>query len=274
MKQKKIQIDHGNSEINYITKGDGDIVLIFLHGWCINCTYWKAQIDHFGTAYATFAPDLVGFGNSKGNRSNWSIESYARDLAEFIEALDLQNIILIGHSMSGMVILQSVLDDCSRIIGLVGVDNFKDIDVVYSQEQMLQFAEIIKALKADFKRSAPGFADAMLFHTSTPAHIRDRIRNDFANTDPDVGYSSLEHFVHYSQFSGDNLEKCPLKLHLINSEATPTFVEGLENRCTAGMQVKSIGFTGHYPMLETPTRFNAVLEEIIDSILLDENTKS
>src|SRR5690554_1658295 len=51
-------------EIFYSQAGNGDQTLFFVHGWCINQTYWKEQIAIFSENYKTVAIDLPGFGKS------------------------------------------------------------------------------------------------------------------------------------------------------------------------------------------------------------------
>ena len=52
--------------------------------------------------------DLPGHGDSKGSSAN-SIESYSKFLIDSLEAYDLQDLTLCGHSMGGLVALDMVL---------------------------------------------------------------------------------------------------------------------------------------------------------------------
>ncbi|MCB0620614.1 MAG: alpha/beta hydrolase, partial [Saprospiraceae bacterium] len=117
--------------------GEADTTLLFIHGWNINKEYWQAQIDHFCPRYQVVAIDLPGFGKSGRNRSNWAIEVYGRDILQIIRTLELKNVVLIGHSMSGDVMLEAARQDPSAMIGLIGVDNFKEVGKAYSQEELL-----------------------------------------------------------------------------------------------------------------------------------------
>ena len=101
MTAKKIKIRNSEVEINYYQQGKGDTTLLFLHGWCIDGTYWENQLNHFSKQYNALAIDLAGFGKSTANRQNWTIEEYAEDVNSFIDSLHLKNVVLIGHSMSG-----------------------------------------------------------------------------------------------------------------------------------------------------------------------------
>jgi pimeloyl-ACP methyl ester carboxylesterase len=122
-----------------------------LHGWCIDGMYWKNQVDYFSKAYNVFAIDLPGFGKSKAERTNWTVEEYANDVTAFIDTMNLENVVIIGHSMAGEIMLQTALTNNPKIAGIVGVDNFKFIDVVFTPEQMKQMTDFFPMLEKDFK---------------------------------------------------------------------------------------------------------------------------
>ena len=264
MTAKKIKIRNSQVEINYYQQGTGDTTLLFLHGWCIDGTYWQNQLNHFSKQYNALAIDLAGFGKSTANRRNWTIEEYAEDVNSFIDSLHLRNVVLIGHSMSGSIMLQTAMLKNPNIIGLVGVDNFKVLDVEFTPEQMKQMTDFYPMLQNDFKNSAPIYADMMLFHQMTPQDIKNRVKNDFANTDPIIGYGTLMNFMQYSVTEAQKLERLELKLNLLNGNSFPTNEAGLQNHCKKGFKVETISDTGHYPMIEKPEEFNKKLENILD----------
>ncbi|NCU32279.1 MAG: alpha/beta fold hydrolase [Candidatus Moranbacteria bacterium] len=141
MEEKKIKIRNNQVEINYYQLGKGNTTLLFLHGWCIDKTYWNNQINHFSKQYATLAIDLPGFGKSTANRQHWTIEEYAEDVNSLIDSFHLKNVVLIGHSMSGEIMIQTAMLNNQNIIGLIGVDNFKALDVEFTPEQMKQMTD-------------------------------------------------------------------------------------------------------------------------------------
>lgn len=265
MTEKKIKIRNSEVEINYYQQGKGDTTLLFLHGWCIDGTYWENQLNHFSKQYNALAIDLAGFGKSTANRNNWTIEEYAEDVNSFIDSLHLKNVVLIGHSMSGEIMIQTAMLNNPNIIGLVGVDNFKVLDVEYTPEQMKQMTDFFPLLQNDFKNSAPMYADLMLFHPMTSIENKDRVKTDFANSDAQIGYGTLMNLMQYSSTEAQTLEKLKLPLNLINSDYFPTNEIGLQNHCKNGYKIETISDTGHYPMIEKPKEFNKKLEKILET---------
>lgn len=263
MNEKQMELRDGSVMINYLIEGQGETTLLFLHGWCINSSYWKNQLDYFQSDYRVCALDLPGFGNSIAQRDNWTIEEYANDVLAFMDKLNLKNVILIGHSMSGDIMLQSALMDSTRIKGLIGIDNFKVIDVEFSPEQMEQMTSFFSLLQSDFKNNVTTYADFMLFHAETKLEVKEQVKNNLSASNPTIGYNSLMNLMSYSQKEPKLLEELPYKLNLINSSGFPTNTTGLENHCKNGYNLKEIEGTGHYPMIEKSTEFNRLLEEIL-----------
>ena len=263
MTAKQITIREKKVEINYFQQGQGDTTLLFLHGWCIDGMYWKNQVDYFSKTYNVYAIDLPGFGKSKAERTNWTIEEYANDVTAFIDTMNLKKVVIIGHSMAGEIMLQTALTNNPKIVGIVGVDNFKSIDVAFTPEQMKQMTDFLPLLEKDFKNSAPVYADLMLFHPTTSKEVKDRVKADFANSDSVIGYKTILTQMQYAYNDAQRLEQLNYKLYLINSDGFPTNEIGLKNHCKNGFQVETISATGHYPMIEKPTEFNLILEKVL-----------
>lgn len=266
MTEQKVKIRNNQVEINYLQQGQGDLSLLFIHGWCINSNYWNNQMSYFAKTNTVYSLDLPGFGKSSATRECWSIEEYANDIISFIETLDLKNVILIGHSMSGYIVLQASLNNNSRILGLVGIDNFKSFDNNVTSEQIEERDSFFKMLKDDFKSTAPTYAENMLFHADTPSGIKERIKSDFSMANPKIGCDSLFQMIQFIPTVKNKLENAQYKLHLINSDSTPTNETALTKYCKKGYNLKIINSTGHFPMNEKPSEFNEILNEIINNI--------
>ena len=143
-------ININNVSIAYDECGTRDTTLLFLHGWGINKDYWDDQKKYFCSQYKVVTIDLPGFGNSGKNRTDWTFEQYANDVSEFIKAKELRNVILIGHSMSGDILLLADSAYSTQLIGIVGIDNLQVPGIKYTEEQVKQnesfFFDVINKL--------------------------------------------------------------------------------------------------------------------------------
>jgi non-heme chloroperoxidase len=88
-------------EIYYTEQGTGQPI-VFSHGWPLSSDAWQPELKFFSdNGYRTIAHDRRGHGRSSKTAEGHTIDQYARDLAQVIEALDLHDVILIGHSTGG-----------------------------------------------------------------------------------------------------------------------------------------------------------------------------
>ncbi len=98
--------------MNTITTRDGTTIyykdwgtgqpVVFSHGWPLNADAWDAQMLFLGqNGYRVIAHDRRGHGRSSQPWNGNDMNTYADDLATLIEALDLKNATLVGHSTGG-----------------------------------------------------------------------------------------------------------------------------------------------------------------------------
>lgn len=88
-------------EIFYKDQGEGQPV-VFSHGWPLSADAWESQMVYLlERGYRVIAHDRRGHGRSTQTYKNNTMDQYADDLAELIEQLDLQNVVLVGHSTGG-----------------------------------------------------------------------------------------------------------------------------------------------------------------------------
>lgn len=266
MKEKKEKLRMNQVTLNYRHDGEGKVNLIFLHGWSIDSSYWEDQIDYFSKKYSVYAIDLPGFGDSKADRQEWSIEEYALDVKDFIKTLDLKNIILIGHSMSGGIVLDIAIKSSDEIIGVIGIDNFKMVGEEAIDENKEEIARFMIQLSTDYETAVSDYANNYLFMPSTPEVIRKKILKDYNKVDPEIGIETFKASMKYSEMLRENLKMLPHKLYLVNSDSYPTDVASLKEYCKNDFELRIINGTGHYPMVEKPEEFTRLLNAVVSII--------
>ena len=102
------------TDIFYKDWGTGQPV-VFSHGWPLNADVWDTQLLLVaGAGYRAVAHDRRGHGRSGQSWDGNHMDQYADDLAELIEALDLRDIVLVGHSTGG--------GEVTRYLGRHGTD--------------------------------------------------------------------------------------------------------------------------------------------------------
>ncbi|HEX3473198.1 MAG TPA: alpha/beta hydrolase [Silvibacterium sp.] len=94
-------ITKDGTTIYYKDWGKGQPIT-FSHGWPLTADAWDAQMLFFGQlGYRVIAHDRRGNGRSSQPWDGNEMDTYADDLAELIEALDLKDAVMVGHSTGG-----------------------------------------------------------------------------------------------------------------------------------------------------------------------------
>jgi pimeloyl-ACP methyl ester carboxylesterase len=94
-------------------------VLVFLHGSWNDSSQWLPLVEHLSQTYHCLVPDLLGFGESEHPKLHYSIELQVECLAEYLEALKLRQIYLVGHSLGGWIASSYALRFPDQVKGLI-----------------------------------------------------------------------------------------------------------------------------------------------------------
>ncbi|MEP7317435.1 MAG: alpha/beta hydrolase [Panacibacter sp.] len=267
VKEQAVNISNGNVNIAYIKEGNSDTAIVFVHGWCINKEYWQQQINYFSKRYITVALDLGGHGQSGLNRDSFRIEDYAADVTATINELNLKKVILVGHSMGGDIILEVANNIPEKIIGFIGIDNLKDVSVGFTAEQQKQIDDFMSALKKNFDTVASAYCRGALFPPNYTDTIPvNRVIKSVQDIDSTVAIKSLQSVINISSKESSMIAKLKIPVHLIVSDYTPMNEADVKKYCKAGLYVKTIHGTGHYPMIEKPREFNELLRQTLNEI--------
>jgi len=96
------------TSIHYKDWGTGQPV-VFSHCWPLNADAWDDQMLFIAShGYRAIAHDRRGYGRSSQSWHGNNMDTFADDLAELIETLDLRNIVLVGHSTGGGEVIRYI----------------------------------------------------------------------------------------------------------------------------------------------------------------------
>jgi pimeloyl-ACP methyl ester carboxylesterase len=103
----------------YTSRGDGDTAVVMLHGVGGSSAAWAPQLDAFAAAgYRAVAWDAPGYGAS-ATIDPYDIAGLAAALARLLDRLAAARVVLLGHSMGGMVAQEALARYPARIHGVV-----------------------------------------------------------------------------------------------------------------------------------------------------------
>jgi pimeloyl-ACP methyl ester carboxylesterase len=97
-------------------------VLIFLHGSWYDSSQWQGIMEPLSDYFHCFALDLLGFGNSPATKPTaLSIATEVDCLAEFLTALKLRSVYLIGHSLGAWIAMSYTLKYPEQVKGVISI---------------------------------------------------------------------------------------------------------------------------------------------------------
>lgn len=242
--------------ISYEEYGTGSPTLVFIHGWSCDRSYWEGQ-KPFSQTFRMVTVDLAGHGESGLGREAWAIESYGADVAAVVKNLDLEEVILVGHSMGGDVAVAAAPLLADRVAGLVWVDTYRELGSPSTAEQVQEFLE---PFRTNFKKYTYTFVRENLFLPNSEEDLVERVAKDMASAPREVALQSLESSLTFGRAITQSLQEIQVPLVAINPDDGTTDIASMERH---GVEVVPMASVGHFMMIENPEGFNTLLSEVI-----------
>lgn len=261
-------IDLGEFRLSFEDRGAGR-VLLFVHGFPLDHTMWRHQIEEFSRGYRVLAPDLRGFGQSTLGDGEVTMRRYADDLATLLDRLEVKEpIVFCGLSMGGYIAWQFWQKYADRLAALVLCDTRAVADTPQAREGRAQLAEKVRAV------GPQAAADAMLPKLFAPESGRrhpewlQATREAILRNRPEGIIAAL-----------DGMAKRPDATEMLGGIAVPTLVIVGEHDAISppaemreiadripGAQFAIVKKAGHMSPLEEPAAFNEELARFLDGM--------
>lgn len=117
-----MNININGYNINYEIAGEGKPVVL-IHGWLTNLETMKPLQNHLCKNFKVYNLDVIGFGKSDLPNKPLSTEDFANFLNEFLDKLNIENPILIGHSNGGRMIINLAGRNLRKVNKIVLIDS-------------------------------------------------------------------------------------------------------------------------------------------------------
>lgn len=250
--------------ISYEVHGTGEPTLVFVHGWCCDARYWRAQVPYFSKHHRVVILDLAGHGHSGMARSNYSMSSFGEDVRAVTEAIGADGVILLGHSMGGSVIAEAARIMPGRVIGLIGVDTLENIEYPMTPGEM---TKMLAPLKDNFRIGVQQFVKQMI-SPRMDTQLRTWILSDMSAAPPTVALSALRCMM--SQYiTGEAariFDEIRMPVISVNSDIWPVDYEA-NRRHMAFFDAIILKGADHFLMMDHPEEFNGAVDRAITMIL-------
>jgi len=225
--------------IRYDVFGEEGPTLVLVHGWSHNRTSWGPLVPRLSQDYRVVTLDLAGFGESGNDRDDWTMPRFGQDVAAVVEALDLHDVYLVGHSMGAAAALEAADAIPDRVAGVVFVDIFQNPKQEYTEEYIQGWIASVRAAFADPEALRPFIAP------NAPDSL---VRRAFAlvpDPVPDYWWEAVSSFFSWSNTDLTRLlQQMRVPVAAINAEVPPTDVGALQEFAPT-FSVRTVPGVGH-----------------------------
>ncbi len=264
-KLEKHAVQAGDTRWVYYEGGTGPTIVL-LHGFASDKEVWLPVAKLLTPHFHLVIPDLPGWGeSSRTPESNYDIDAQATRLDAFVQAVQLQRFLLVGHSMGGAIAGVYAADHPQHVAGLALVDAFglKMRGNAFDQGVLADTNPFLFADRAGFARltalvfaqppQIPGrFVDVLVKRNQ---HDHAFIKRTFDALRQPSQYLSLQHRL-------DQLSMPVLGLWCHDDKVIGlSALNSLRNGLTAASAIGTSTISGcnHMPMLEKPEETAQIL---------------
>ncbi len=214
-------------------------------------------MGHFAGRHQVIAIDLAGHGESGAGRHAWTMAAFGDDVVAVVEQLELEDIVLIGHSMGGDVIAEVAARLPHRVAGLVWVDVYRTLGEPRSSTELGAF---VVPFREDFVTATRDFVRRM-FVPSSPSDLVEWVVADMSAAPPEIALDAMEHAIGNDGAVLARLSELTAPVVAINPDYRPTDIEALRR---VGVETALMSGVGHFLMMEDPATFNRLLAETVE----------
>jgi len=238
--------------IAYRAEGAGEPAVVLVHCWCGNQGFWTGAVEALKDRHRVVTLDLAGHGASGRGRARYTIEAFGQDVKAVVERLGLTKVILVGHSMGGPVTLEAARLMPDRVVKLIPIDTFHNVEEVWPEEQRAAF---LTPFEEGFRVAVRTFVP-QLMPPGTDRGVVKRVVDAMAACDPAMGVSAMRELSAYPE--AERIATVKVPIHAINGDLFPTDLAA-NRRHAPQFEVTVMKGTGHFPMFEHPAPFEAAL---------------
>lgn len=252
--------------LHFFEKGQGP-ALLFLHGFCESGQMWLHLADSLSTQYRVLCPDLPGFGYSPITHPITCLEDVAEQLEEWMDAHQIKDPIVLGHSLGGYVALALLerMGDRIKAIGLLHSTAFGD-----DEEKKEMRNRTLTFLK---KHGAAKFVTSFVPQLFLE-HRREELAEAMALAVEDGKRSSLEGLLAYTVAMRDRKDRLAVlerfvgpKLLLAGTLDGAVKIDSSRAQQGAYTHYIELEGVGHLGMVEEKEKTLSVLQNFVGEVL-------
>ncbi|GHJ57953.1 hydrolase [Nocardioides sp. OK12] len=247
--------------------------LVLVHGFGCDQHMWRYVAPAFEDSHRVVLMDLIGAGG--GDLSGYDseryseLEGYAADITAVVRELDLHGAVLVGHSVSAMLVAMTQLEEPERVAGLVMVaPSPRYIDEPgytggFGEEDV---DELLDSLAGNYLGWSSAMAPAIMGNSERP-ELGEELTESFCRMDPAVARRFAT-----ATFRSDSRDLLPrigvptLVLQCTDDVIAPVAVGEYVAEQVPDGRLVMLEATGHCPNLSAPEATTRAIASFLDDL--------
>jgi sigma-B regulation protein RsbQ len=247
--------------------------LVFAHGYGCDQNMWRLMVPSFEDRYRTVLFDFTGAGRSDLSAYDpqryASLDGYAADVVELVRALDLHDVIYVGHSVSAMTGVLAAAREPDRFAALVLVapsPRYIDDDGYTGGFTEADIEDLLASLDRNYLGWSSTMAPVIMGNPGRP-ELGAELTASFCRTDPEIaGRFARATFLSDNRADLAQVTVPTLVLQCSDDPIAPDSVGEYVHAQIPGSTLVKLTATGHCPNLSAPAETAAAIAAFLDKI--------
>lgn len=256
--QRFAACSHGR--VAYREAGTKGLPLVLLHGIGSGAASWAGQLDGLAARHRVIAWDAPGYGDSSPLPSDTPLaRDYAAALGEFLARLEVDELVLVGHSLGALIAAAWAAAPTARLHALVLASPARGYGSAAAELRQAKWRERVEAIE---RLGPQGLADARAAALCAPGaapEAIEQVRANMARVTP-RGYAQAAYLLAHDDLLAHLRRVLAPKAVLCGELDRVTTAEAsAEVAAAAGASFTRLDGVAHACYVEQPRAFNAAL---------------
>ena len=254
-----------------VTGRDGGQPMVFAHGFGCDQNMWRYVVPAFEDDYRIVLFDHVGMGQSDASAYDperyASLKGYAADILDICRALELEDVVFVGHSVSAMMGVLAAQEDPERFAALVLVGpspRYIDDEGYVGGFSESDIVELLESLESNYLGWSSAMAPVIMGNSDRP-ELAAELTESFCRTDPDIARRFARvTFLSDNRTDLDRVTTPALVLQCSDDAIAPVTVGEYVTEQLPNSSFVLLQATGHCPNLSAPDATVAAIAAFLD----------
>ena len=257
--------------------GEGDLIVL-IHGITGRSDQWEPALDRLSATHTVLAPDLLGHGESAKPRGDYSLGAYASAVRDTMVALGHDRATIVGHSLGGGIAMQFAYqfpERCERLVLVSSGGLGREVHLLL-RAAALPGSEIVLPLLTHARVLGAGELAARALGAlklQAGTDLAEVARGFTSLGDAEARHAFIQSMRAVLDVGGQRVSALD-RLYL--AEALPSLIVWggsdpiipadhgrAAHEAMPGSRLEIIDRAGHFPQLESPRKFAAILSDFL-----------